>query len=146
MEWFNKLRLIILLLLCFNISYSNEKRVQIDENIIHAIAMVESKQDSTIVSKCGNFVGYLQISKVMVDECNRLLGYKKFTYNCRYSKQKSIEMFYIIKKHYNKENNVEKAIRMWKGGIHFTQESTNKYYQAVIYHLSQNRLFSDKNP
>jgi hypothetical protein len=38
----------------------------------------------------------------------------------------------MIQKHYNKSNNVEKAIRGWNGGPGYTLEGTNEYYRKVM--------------
>lgn len=106
-------------------------------NVISAIAYTESRYDSNAVSKTGNHVGYLQISKIMVRDCNRILGYKKYTYDDRYDIHKSIEIFHLIQKTYNKTNNVEKAIRMWNGGTGFTKNGTEGYYQRVKKNLDK---------
>lgn len=92
-------------------------------NVISAIAYTESRYDPNAVSKTGNHVGYLQISKIMIRDCNRILGYNKYTYKDRYSIEKSKEIFHLIQKTYNPTNNVEKAIRIWNG--------TEAYYQRV---------------
>lgn len=107
------------------------------KEVILAIAFVESKYDSTIVSKSGNHVGYLQISKVMIDDCNEKANYKKYSYKDRFSKTKSIEIFHEVQKRYNPTNNVEKAIRMWNGGQGYTIEKTNSYYKKVMNKLNQ---------
>lgn len=100
-------------------------------NVISAIAYVESRYDANAVSKTGNHVGYLQISRIMVKDCNRIIGYEKYTYNDRLDIKKSIEMFHLIQKTYNPSNNVEKAIRLWNGGTGYTKEKTEAYYQRV---------------
>ena len=72
--------------------------------IINAIIQVESKGQTHVVSKDGKCVGVLQIQKVVVDDCNQYLSYymksnqKLFTYDDRYDKEKSIEMFILIQK------------------------------------------------
>lgn len=103
------------------------------DNLIKAISAVESKGNPRAVS--GKHVGILQISPIVVDDCNRINKLKKnkkrFTYGDRYSVKKSIEMFWIIQHFYNKELNVEKAIRLWNGGIGYTRAGTQKYYNKV---------------
>jgi hypothetical protein len=103
------------------------------DNLIKAISAVESKGNPRAVS--GKHVGILQISPIVVDDCNRINKLKKskkrFTYGDRYSVKKSIEMFWIIQHFYNKELNVEKAIRLWNGGTGYTKAGTQKYYNKV---------------
>ena len=109
------------------------------DNLIKAISAVESKGNPRAVS--GKHVGILQISPIVVDECNRINKLKKnvkrYTYGDRYSKKKSIEMFWIIQNFYNKERNLEKAIRLWNGGSGYTRAGTQKYYNKVIKELNR---------
>lgn len=103
------------------------------DKVVKAIAQVESKNDEKVVSKNKIHVGLLQISKITVDECNKILGKKKYSYNDRYSRVKSIEMFYIIQGKYNSNNNVERAIRLWNGGPFCKDKrKTDKYYKRVM--------------
>ena len=57
---------------------------------------------------------------------------KRYTLNDRFSVQKSREMFVLIQEYYNPTNNVEKAIRIWNGGPHYSVKSTNGYYRKVM--------------
>ena len=109
------------------------------DNLIKAISAVESKGNTRAVN--GKHVGILQISPIVVDECNRINKLKKnvkrYTYGDRYSEEKSIEMFWIIQNFYNKERNLEKAIRLWNGGSGYTRAGTQKYYNKVIKELNR---------
>lgn len=100
--------------------------------VLNAISEIESKGIPDVVSKNGKYVGILQISTVLVDECNRLVGEKRFTYDHRLDVEKSYEMFFIIQRHYNKENDIEKAIRLWNGGPKYSIQKTEAYYQKVL--------------
>ena len=103
--------------------------------VIYAISRVESEGNPKAVSKCGRYVGYLQISQVLVRECNRILGKKVFTYADRYDKQKSIEMFITYMERFNPEGNIEKAIRLWNSGdlnCMNHKASTDGYYRRVM--------------
>ena len=122
--------ILLVLLLHLNIIKTN---AQADfKRLINAIAHVESKHNSKMVSKGGKHVGLLQISKITVDECNRIIGKKKYTYDDRYSAKKSEEMFMIIQSFYNKSNDIEKAIRLWNGGPKASKKKTNGSYKKVI--------------
>lgn len=100
-------------------------------NLIYAISFVESKGNEKAISKDGKCVGILQIKKILVDECNRISD-KKFTYQDRFNKEKSIEMFNIIQNYYNPTKNHEKAIRLWNGGPNYKKSNTQNYYLKVL--------------
>ena len=124
--------LVTMLLMCSTL-FSNAKVINNDwSDVITAISYVESRHNPKAVSKCGRWVGCLQISKEMVTACNRIVGYKKFTFNDRYDKNKSAEMFCLFQGKYNPTGDIEKGIRMWNGGVRYKVKSTNKYYNKVI--------------
>ncbi len=102
--------------------------------LMDAITQVESEGNSRAVS--GNQCGAMQITPVLVEDCNAILqkrGVKKrFTLNDRFSVKKSREMFVLIMSNYNPTNNVEKAIRIWNGGVNYTNKGTQRYYKKVM--------------
>ncbi len=102
--------------------------------VMDAIIQVESEGNPRAVS--GNSVGAMQITPILVKDCNQILKKKKskkrFTLADRYSVAKSKEMFLLIQKYYNPENDVEKAIRSWNGGVKFGIKSTNRYFKKVL--------------
>lgn len=102
--------------------------------LMDAITQVESEGNSRAVS--GNQCGAMQITPILVEDCNAILkkrGEKKrFTLNDRFSVKKSREMFVLIMSHYNPTNNVEKAIRIWNGGVNYTNKGTQRYYKKVM--------------
>lgn len=103
--------------------------------VITAIAQVESEGRADKVSRCGRYVGYLQISKVLVRECNNIAGYEKYSFNDRLNKQKSIDMFIDYQERFNPEGNMEKAIRMWNSGdpnCMRRKRPTEGYYRRVM--------------
>ena len=99
-----------------------------------AIIQVESGGDSKAVS--GNSVGAMQITPILVKDCNNILqkqkSKKRYTLADRYSVEKSKEMFLLIQSHYNPMNSVEKAIRSWNGGVKYSVRATNMYYRKVM--------------
>ena len=115
--------------------WTSFKKLSFDWNpVMDAIIQVESDGNPRAVS--GNSVGVMQITPVLVKECNNILqklkSNKRYTLDDRYSVEKSKEMFLLIQKYFNPENNVEKAIRSWNGGIKYSVKATNKYYQKVL--------------
>ena len=115
--------------------WTSFKKLSFDWNqVMDAIIQVESEGNPRAV--IGNSVGVMQITPVLVKECNDILkkqkSNKRYTLDDRYSVEKSKEMFLLIQKYFNPENNVEKAIRSWNGGIKYSVKATNKYYQKVL--------------
>ena len=115
--------------------WTSFKKLSFDWNpVMDAIIQVESDGNPRAVS--GNSVGVMQITPVLVKECNDILkkqkSNKRYTLDDRYSVEKSKEMFLLIQKYFNPENNVEKAIRSWNGGMKYSVKATNKYYRKVL--------------
>ena len=102
--------------------------------VMEAIIQVESEGNPRAVS--GNSVGAMQITPILVKECNMILksrkSDKRYSMNDRYSVEKSKEMFLLIQSQHNKMNNIEKAIRSWNGGPRYSVRATNRYYQKVM--------------
>lgn len=87
------------------------------EDTINAMALAFVKQESNFdhkaVSPCGQWVGCLQLSEIMVDEANRILGWDCFNYDDRYDRQGSYAIFRIIQEHKNPKLEIDKAIDLW---------------------------------
>ena len=102
--------------------------------VMDAIIQVESEGNHNAVS--GNSVGAMQITPILVKDCNDILQRKKskkrYTLADRYSVEKSKEMFLLIQSHYNPMNSIEKAIRTWNGGVNYSVRATNRYYKKVM--------------
>lgn len=99
-----------------------------------AIIQLESKGNALVVN--GPYVGVLQISPVLVKECNNILrsrgSSKRYTLSDRFSVTKSKEMFVIIQSFHNPLNSIEKGIRLWSGGIKYDIKKTQKYLTRVL--------------
>lgn len=102
------------------------------DRVIEAIIQVESRGNQNAFNKEGNCAGILQITKICVADVNRILNRKEYTLEDRFNVEKSKEMFRIIQATYNKENNIEKAIRIWNGGCGYSKAKTEAYYQKVM--------------
>lgn len=102
--------------------------------IMEAIIQVESDGNAKAVS--GKYCGAMQISPILVEECNNILkqrgSSKRYTLKDRFSVEKSKEMFLLIQSRFNPSNNVERAIRAWNGGNNYRVRSTNGYYRKVL--------------
>ena len=114
-----------------------KKSSQFDWNpVIDAIIEVESEGKADAVDKSGKSCGIMQITPILVKECNRILELKKsskrYTMNDRFSVNKSKEMFLLFQSYYNPKNSVELAIRSWNGGMNYTKRGTQRYFEKVM--------------
>ena len=102
--------------------------------VMDAIIQVESKGDPK--AKSGNSVGVMQITPILVAECNNILKRKKskkrYTLADRFNVAKSKEMFLLIQSVYNPLNSIEHAIRSWNGGNHYSKKRTQRYFEKVM--------------
>ena len=104
-------------------------------NLMDAIMEVESSNNDSAYNASEDAVGCLQIRKCMVDDVNRILKRKRITYrysyNDRWSRDKSIQMFDIYCKYY-RLNTAEEIARCWNGGPRGMQnEMTVGYWERV---------------
>ena len=104
--------------------------------VIDAIIEVESEGNAKAVDKSGKSCGILQITPVLVKECNRILKLRKstrrYTMSDRFNAGKSKEMFLLYQSFYNPHNSVEQAIRSWNGGMRYTKRGTQRYFEKVM--------------
>ena len=120
-----------------------KKSPQFDWNpVINAIIEVESEGNPQAVDKSGKSCGIMQITPILVKECNRILSLRKsskrYSMKDRFSVNKSKEMFLLYQSFYNPKNDVELAIRSWNGGMNFTKRGTQRYYNKVMSKMKKN--------
>lgn len=111
-----------------------KKSSRVDWNpVMEAIIQVESEGNR--FAKSGHQVGAMQITPIMVKECNRILELrnhkKRYTLADRYNVAKSKEMFLLYQSFYNTKNSIEYAIRSWNGGCNYSLKATQRYYEKV---------------
>lgn len=111
------------------------------ERVINAIMQVESGGNPKAYNPSGDCVGVLQITPVLVKECNNILtrqkSTKRYTLKDRWNAEKSKEMFVIIQEHFNPEHNIERAIKCWNSGAFYLKGNGWKkksvgYYNKVM--------------
>ncbi|WP_308267467.1 transglycosylase SLT domain-containing protein [Prevotella sp.] len=104
------------------------------EPVINAIVQVESEGNTRAVK--GNSCGAMQITPILVAECNNILkkrkSKKRYTLRDRFSLEKSKEMFLLMQSHFNPLNDIEKAIRSWNGGNKYSVKRTQRYFEKVM--------------
>ena len=102
---------------------------------MNAIMEVESNSNDSAYRADEDAVGCLQIRKCMVDDVNRILKRRKsdlrFTYNDRWSRDKSIYMFEIYCDYYDLTT-AEEVARCWNGGPRgINNPATVRYWNKV---------------
>ena len=105
------------------------------DTILSAIMFIESSYNDSAYRASEDAVGCLQIRKCMVDDVNRILKRQKstlrFTYNSRWSRDSSIQMFEIYCNHYNLIT-AEEIARCWNGGPRgINNPATVGYWEKV---------------
>lgn len=104
------------------------------EPVVKAIVQVESEGNTRAVK--GNSCGAMQITPILVAECNNILkkrkSKKRYTLRDRFSLEKSKEMFLLMQSHFNPLNDIEKAIRSWNGGNKYSVKRTQRYFEKVM--------------
>ena len=91
--------------------------------LLPILMTIESSNNPNAVGDNGKAVGVLQIHKIMVDDVNRIAGYKKFTYKDRWSPVKSKQIARDYFNHYckysSKQSRMKQLVimgRKWNGG------------------------------
>ena len=116
----------------FNLSYNTI-------HLLSAIIHVESNNNDSAYRASEDAVGCLQIRKCMVNDVNRILRRQKsdirFTYDDRWLRNKSIQLFDIYCKHYGLTT-AEEIARCWNGGPRgMDKDATVYYWNKVQDHL-----------
>jgi len=108
-------------------------------HLLSALMFVESGNNDSAHAIGEDAVGCLQIRKTMVDDVNRILKRQgkdyTFTYDDRWLRNKSIQMFDIYCKHYGLTT-AEEIARCWNGGPRgMNKDATVYYWNKVQDHL-----------
>jgi hypothetical protein len=85
------------------------------ELFTQALIWVESRGNSNAIGS-KNDVGVLQITPILVEDCNRILEIEVFKLEDRLDSLKSVEMFNIIQDHYNPQHDYHWALKLWNSG------------------------------
>jgi hypothetical protein len=117
---------------------TNGDTSKVDWNpVMNAVIQVESQ--GHLFAKNGNSCGVLQITPILVRECNSILrrkkSKKKFKLSDRFNVSKSKEIFMIIQSFYNPTGSIEVAIRTWNGGVHYSIARTQRYLEKVMSYI-----------
>ena len=121
------------------------KSAEPDARLLNALVWVESSRNEKAVGDSGKAVGLLQLHKIYVDDVNRILGKKRYSYTDRWNPQKSVEMAMVYLKHYGrryerltgKKASYEILARIHNGGPNgWKKAGTTVYWRKVRKHLN----------
>lgn len=120
-------------------------RVLTYEDSLIALANAYARQESNYrhdaVSPCGRWVGCLQISKIMVAEANRIVGFECYYDDDRYDRQGSYGIFKIVQEYHNPTLDIEKSVKVWNEKAPKTYRNNIKcYFDENLYALRNNEL------
>lgn len=122
--------LLVALLICSTFCMAKKQDLN---RLITAIATVESELNEKAVSE--DCAGYLQIRPILVKECNEILkkknSKKRYSLSDRFSKKKSIAMFYLIQEKFNPSHSIERALWVWNAGPYAKKRPT-EYINKVM--------------
>lgn len=95
-----------------------EEKIDPWDLFVEAVIWRESRGDANAIGDSGKAVGVLQIHPIMVREANRIIamngGQKDmYSYDDRYDRDKSIEMFKVVQDYHNKGHDLRKALDIW---------------------------------
>jgi len=115
-----------------------------DDPLWRAIIAVESGGNSRAFNPATGAAGIAQITQAVVDDCNAILGRRRFTDDDRWDTRESLLMFHIYVNHwakrYEKETGTEATddvrARIWNGGPGgYLLPGTVAYWERVREHL-----------
>lgn len=120
------------------------KNISVSDDLINAIMIVESQKQADAIGDNGKAIGCAQIHKVCVDDVNRILCKKVYTYEDRKSPEKSKEIMKIYLSYYGaryekltgKKATAEVLAKIWNGGPNgWKKEATITYARKVLKRL-----------
>ena len=135
----SRILLVVLLFICLPLAAlaGGDEQTTADfdwEPVMEAVIQVESGGNPN--ARSGNSCGAMQITPILVAECNNILkkrnSKKRYTLRDRFSLEKSKEMFLLMQSQFNPLNDIEKAIRSWNGGNKYSVKRTQRYFEKVM--------------
>ena len=84
--------------------------------LLVAMAFAESSLDPTKVNPVCGGTGFLQITQIMLDDVNRIVGYERWEPEDRFDIIQSYEMAHVYFDHYCEGYTAEQMARCWNQG------------------------------
>lgn len=113
-----------------------KKELTHKEKVLLSIIQVESGGDSVAYNKLEDAIGILQLRKIYVKQANRISN-KKYAYNDRWNKDKSIEIFKIIMDSMCPSYNLDTVAMIHNSG----NISRYNYYITTVYRNKVKEIF-----
>lgn len=103
------------------------------EKLFESFVFVESRYNDDTINKSSGAAGCVQIMPILIDEANRLSGYKKYSLNDRFSRGKSKEIFYLIMDNKNPKYDLHLACKIWnpKSKLSYHKAIEDKYNELI---------------
>lgn len=97
------------------VTIAKAKKADKWEALVWALCEEESGNDDNARNPKSSAYGRFQMLKVYVDECNRIVGRKKYKYADRGNYKKAREMFELYQGHHNPKRDIDRAIIIHRG-------------------------------
>jgi hypothetical protein len=102
------------------------------EDLLDAIAKIESNNNPDAIGDGGRAVGAFQIHEIYVNDVNRISDYPFYCYDDRYDYAKSREMVRIYLLHYGQNRSLFEMAQIHNGGPKgYAKKSTIAYAEKV---------------
>lgn len=112
------------------------------ELLLKSIIQVESLGKPDAYNPKEDAVGILQIRPIMLRHANQIIGFAKYSLNDRWSKEKSIEIFWVVQEYHNPNLWLDRASHLWNSGtLDKNWDKTERYRNKVS--IEYNKLMVD---
>ena len=108
--------------------------------LLWAIASVESNCDADAVSPNGRECGILQISEIMVRDCNRIVKEDRWDIEDRFDIAQSYEMAGVYFDEYCRGMTYGEMARCWNGGPRGHMKQCTADYSRRVMNLMRSRM------
>jgi len=107
-----------------------------ERTLWEAICYVESSNNPEAYNESEQAAGVAQIRPICLRDCNRIVGYPRWTMGDRYCPVKAEQMFWVYTnhyiRHYRLEDTPENRARIWNGGpTGWKKQATIKYWVKI---------------
>lgn len=132
--------IVSILFVIMSLMPANAKDIKVSNELINAIMIVESGKNAAAIGDGGKAIGSAQIHKVCVDDVNRILQKKVYSYEDRYSPTKSREMMRVYLSYYGaryerltgQKATPEVLAKIWNGGPNGWKKSATIAYASKV--------------
>ena len=106
--------------------------IDYNDPLMNAMIIVESQNRDSVIGDNGKAIGILQMHKIAVRSVNKTLAKNdidlEYSYDDRYSRQKTIEMYWIWRNAKHDSSDYETIARSWNGGPRGPKKKATIHY------------------